>query len=84
MKATETRLQLALITLLVSSSVGSRMQGPPEPVWVPQNPPFGAVAALMGLPDLRSIMPVAGPLSPMCVLPTPLTRLPRGPATIFD
>jgi hypothetical protein len=60
-KATETRLQLALITLLVSSSVGPRMQGPPEPVWVPQNPPFGAVAALMGLPDLRSIMPVAGP-----------------------
>jgi hypothetical protein len=28
MKASETRLQLALITLLVSSSVGSRMQGP--------------------------------------------------------
>jgi hypothetical protein len=61
MKVAEAGVQLAFITLLVSSSVGPRMQGPPEPVWAPQNPPFGAVAALMGLPDLRSIMPVAGP-----------------------
>ena len=37
------------------------IQGPKEPVWVPQNPPFGAVATLMGLPDLPSIMPVGGP-----------------------
>jgi hypothetical protein len=37
------------------------MQGPPEPVWIPQAPPFGAIAALGGFPDLRSIQPVAGP-----------------------
>jgi len=78
MRATETRLQLALITLLVSSSVGSLMQGPAEPVWVPQNPPFGAVAALMGLPDLRSIMPVAGPaLTDVRVADTPNPFTPR-------
>jgi hypothetical protein len=36
-------------------------QAPTAPVWVPQAPPFGVVAALMGFPDLRSIQPVAGP-----------------------
>jgi len=61
MRAAETVLELAIIALFVVTSVGPATQGPTEPVWVPQNPPFGAVAALMGLPDLRSIMPVAGP-----------------------
>ena len=61
MKVAETGFQLALITLLVSSSVGPRMQGPTEPVWVPQNPPFGTIATLVDHPELPSILPMAGP-----------------------
>ncbi len=66
------RFQLLFITLLLSGAAGQSVQGPKEPIWVPQNPPFGAVAALMGLPDLRSIMPVAGPaLTDVRVADTP-------------
>jgi hypothetical protein len=48
--------------LLLGSTAPSQTRGPNEPVWVPQAPPFGAIAALAGFPDLRSIRPVAGPV----------------------
>ena len=73
------RFQPLFIALLLSGAAGQSVQGPKEPVWVPQNPPFGAVAALMGLPDLRSIMPVAGPaLTDVRVadIPNPFTPRP--------
>jgi hypothetical protein len=59
-------------------------QAPKEPVWVPQAPPFGTIAALAGFPELRAVYPMAGPLvidvrvaewSPMGVLPSRFLRL---------
>jgi len=37
-------------------------QVPSEPVWVPQAPPFGTIAALAGIPEIRAVFPMAGPL----------------------
>jgi hypothetical protein len=53
---------LVSLALLLSSTAPPQTHGPKEPVWVPQAPPFGAIAALAGFPDLRSIQPVAGPV----------------------
>src|SRR5262245_4280254 len=55
-----------------------------EPVWVPQSPPFGTIAALAGFPELRAVFPMAGPLvtdvrvaerSPMGAMPLRFVRL---------
>lgn len=37
-------------------------QGPKETVWVLQDPPFGTIASLAGIPELSSAYPMAGPL----------------------
>src|SRR5690349_8842773 len=50
-----------LATVVVLAGAGARAQSPTAPVWVPQAPPFGTIATLSLLPDLRSIQPVAGP-----------------------
>jgi len=50
-----------LLTALVVGVVESEAQVPTAPVWVPQAPPFGAIATLSHLPDLRSVSPLTGP-----------------------
>jgi hypothetical protein len=52
-----------ILTALVVGVVESDAQVPTAPVWVPQAPPFGAIATLAQLPDLRSVWAVAGPAS---------------------
>jgi hypothetical protein len=48
------------IVLLGTTLIG---QAPKEPVWVPQTVPFGGIAALAGIPELRAVFPMAGPMT---------------------
>ena len=51
----------ALLTMFVLAGTDALGQRPTAPVWVPQAPPFGTIATLARLPDLRAILPMAGP-----------------------
>jgi len=83
---------MRLITAFAAFVVASgAWQGPKEPVWVPQAPPFGAIAVLAGFPDLRATFPMAGPLvtdvriaewSPMSFFPSRLLRLTDSDGTV--
>ena len=39
-------------TILLETTLSG--QAPKEPIWVPQTVPFGGIAALAGIPELRA------------------------------
>jgi hypothetical protein len=57
------KVQAACVAAFVLLGTWTSSQGPKEPVWVAQAPPFGAIATLGGFPELSAFYPMAGPLA---------------------